>query len=288
MERSTLLAIESTRSDGFQSIAVFTMREPDWRVIPYHGRRLVGSNHAGDVVDDKIYLAGGYGDEVVVEFDLVMEEVKLVECPRVVPLERKWMTAVFAEWRRELVYFGGFSASAAPNPRNNEIHTLNVDSKKWTELHMKGELPIPRTGHAVTVKGSNMLMYGGYDSASRYLDDLWIAHLPRFAACYWTKVKVNGRVPVGRTTSVLNYLGGLVVVFGGYSRHGNVTGDVEIFCETSAEWKCAKTTHNAPISSDIELEELDVFSSYYVWSVQAHDSIIYVKTNGVYRLSIES
>ena len=167
----------------------------------------IGRNHAGDLADDKIYVAGGYGNQIIVEFDLVLEEMSVLACPRVAPLGKKWMTADFAEWRREILFFGGIGSHTNPEPRSNEIHAFNVDSKGWKLVEMKGEPPIPRTGQTAVIKGFDLFVYGGYDTSGRYLHDFWIAHLKGHTTPFWSKMGINTRVPIGRTVSNLKLLG---------------------------------------------------------------------------------
>ena len=204
-----------------------------WGPLEIAGLGITGW-HAAVLIDDKIYFFGQAGSESLVEYDIVDQSAWEVATVGKAPERKKYMTCVFAEWRNEIVTFGGQSQQNIYS-LSNETYAFNVESKSWSKLLLRGEPPKARIGHDATILGSKMFVFGGYDSRL-HLSDLWIAELERARSQFWSRVHINGRVPASGINVSLNNLNGLLVVMGGLSRLAETRQDVEVYFPDTSEW----------------------------------------------------
>ena len=193
----------------------------------------LGAWHIAQLVEDKIFLYGGDGPDVLVQFDTVLQ--KATELARIGerPFRRQFMTSVFAAWRSEIITFGGFLYGYLD--RSNETHAFNVTSKSWKKLYLHGKPPEPRTVHSATLHGTKMYIYGGYIKGAVSRADLWIADLGPFKTPSWSQTLVNGTVPRARTSATLNAVNGMFVLFGGY-HSGDYQRDIHIYFPGTTKW----------------------------------------------------
>ena len=105
-------------------------------------------------------------------------------------------------------------------------------SNTWTELDPAGDLPSPRSGHAMVYDslGARMILFGGW-GGDFGLDDTW-AYDP--AANTWTELTPAGDRPPGRDAFSMAYdsFTGRVVMFGGWDDETD-RGDTWVF---GGEW----------------------------------------------------
>ena len=244
-------------------------------------------NHATMLADDKIYLYGGevhlgrlhYSDELI-QFDIISEKATLIG-ERHPPMgKRGSMSAVWAEWRREIVYFGGIQ-SGIRTVRFNDTHSFNVDSRTWKELLMKGKLPIPRTGNACVLVGRCMYVYGGHTSYSEYLGDIQIADLSNLHNTSWSTPRLHGNASVGRTVSAFNYLKGFFICYGGYSPSAQVRHRLELFDPRLRRWLSTD-------AGEVRCEGSAPANTNYHIGVQGTDAVIYFTKTGVFELRLEA
>lgn len=66
------------------------------------------------------------------------------------------------------------------NEPSNEVWSLSIDKSPfyWNRLSLEGNMPSPWVYHAVSIwkspkKGDMVLLFGGWDSKSKALNDLW-------------------------------------------------------------------------------------------------------------------
>ena len=244
-----------------------------------------GRDHqAGALVADKIYHYGGAISRSLsfckdmIEVDLVCKTVEVVETTNEGPGERGGMSAVWAPWLGEIVFFGGVRKS---NLRFQDVFAFRVDRKSWNEVRMKGQRPASRSGHSTLLVGVDMHIFGGYSSARQYLDDLHIADLSRRSQGSWSKPRIHGRIPVARTVATLNELKGMLILFGGYSPMEDVELDMQVYLPAKREWKSGKGAQvnmTGPMPTEA--------STHYALSVL--NAVIYFTSSGVFKLSAES
>ena len=230
----TLLGGKVYWAGGSGVLTAFSFDNLRWQTL---GKPLLGISmtHVAELADEKIYFYGGVGSTALVEYDTVLGAAREVETARTGPSGRRWMTAVFAPWRREIIYFGGIHR--AGESRMNDTHAFNVDSQSWKELGLRGTPPQARTGHSAVIHEKKMYIYGGFNDDFEYLGDLWIAELSSLAAQTWSLVVTRGSLPTNRTVAALNNLNGRLVVFGGFCRDYNVRHAMSVFFPKTQEWK---------------------------------------------------
>ena len=189
----------------------------------------LGRGHVAELVEDKIYYFGGEYFDGLVEVDTVLDNsVRKVEMFNEGPSAREYMTSVFASWRNQMITFGGEKYRFS-----NEVHALDLETKAWTKLVLRGEAPERRTSHSATLLGTKMYIYGGYTDDETYVGDLWIAELGNQCAPYWSMVKTEGTSPPPRRAR-LNNLKGVLILFGSslWSRHG----ELHVYVPKENEW----------------------------------------------------
>ena len=273
-------------------------RTGEWISLPMPEDLLIGSDHAGDLVDDKIYVTGGEITDCVVEFDLALESIARVESfgDTMGPTERKSMTALYTAWRREIVFFGGHTAPEELDVEieeslvlSNETYSFNVDSKSWQLLQLKGGPPLSRTGHAAVIKGFNMYVYGGYNHMERYLREVWIAHLNTRARPYWSMPRVEGRVPPGRVRATFNNLAGYLVLFGGYSRNEDIQTRVDLYCPSKSRWITGVSTEGWRRDSMSSVEVTDTCPRYtgFPLGIEVSEGVLIFTYNYIHGIKLD-
>ena len=222
------------RSEG--NLAVLSFQSYRWQEL---GSCLLGIGdwHIAQLVEDKIYYFGGNGSTALVAYDTVLCFASEVETQNTPPSGRKFMTAVFASWRNEIITFGGLNDRFQ---RLNETHGFNVVFKTWKEIEMRGELPQPRTGHSAVCCGTKMYVFGGVNNAARLMGDLWIAELRNAVAPFWAKLKItNGSFPRERSLATFNAFQGMLVLYGGFGENIKVDQDLQVFLPGLKRWQGA-------------------------------------------------
>lgn len=228
----TLLCDAVYLATGHGKLTALSCKSWSWNNLGYCLFGL-GNWHIAQLAEEKIYFYGGNGFRGLVEYDTVLGESREVATFGEAPVGRQYMTSVFAEWRNEIITFGGFKRRN--QNRSNDTHALNVKSKSWKKLELKGKPPEPRTVHAATIVGTTMYIYGGYKDFAVLQGDLWMAELSRRDALSWSQPQINGRIPAPRILATVNNLNEAIVLFGGYGVRGTMQ-DVHIFSRKAQEW----------------------------------------------------
>lgn len=266
---------------------VFSLKDFGWqdlKAFNSFGRY----NHVSTLIGDKIYIFGGQKsafellDDLHV-IDLVMMRILRVEHASEVPGKRALMTAVWAPWHREIIYFGGVReigiGSRSENVRN-DVYALDVDFHLWRVVNTQGRLPPKRTHHSATTVGRMMYIYGGIGIRQDYLEDIHIADMRFKDVFLWSEVWLQGRVPIGRMNTAFDYLSGVFVLFGGYTEMASVGNDLDIYVLDKGEWQSSKDRNIAVLG-----EAPEVRSEIAVAQV---NSIVYFTKSGVYRLELDT
>lgn len=261
--------------------AIFQIDSHTWTPLPAPEVSLDRYYHTAVLVEDKIYFHGGeiastHLDDLV-EYDTVLSTFRQIY-PHKGNLKRSAGSAIFAPWRREIIFYAGIEYGGAPM-RRNDATFLNVDTMTWSDTTTKGELPPPRSAHDASLDLYNMYIFGGYGGGNLYLNDLWVADLSTRFTMTWSKVVSTGLTPVGRSVLCLNKLGPMLVLFGGYGGYGNVREELELFVLKDKNWtkapgEIAKLEGNLPFSHGYASENVN-------------DSILYFTAKGVYKLSLD-
>ena len=223
--------------DGYGLVVSFL--DFGWKPLNFPNPPPRRFHHVATLAGDKIYIYGGRAPSIDKELkghvvvDPVMESAHALETSTAGPRKRHQMTAVWAPWRREIVYFGGHRS---PNLVFNDVHAFDVDSSRWRRIEMKGSLPAKRTGHSAVLVGTKMYIYGGHTSLKPFggfLQDMFIADLRGLeASASWSAVALHTGFPTARTLAALNYARGVIVMFGGYSSRHYLGQDLNCYSLT--------------------------------------------------------
>lgn len=249
-----------------------------WRWEELGNRLLgIGKYHIAQLSAEKIYFYGGLGSPALVEYDTVLGKARKVETTGDSPYRRQYMSSVFAAWRSEIITFGGMFLDM--HTRSNQTHALNVESKSWRKLELKGKRPKPRYLHTAAILGTKMYIYGGTNERSAPLDDLWIAELSQSLAPYWSQPQVNGTIPHARTGGSLNILKGMILLFGGDNRL-NELRDFHLYFADSLTW-CGESSQS--VERKGEPPKVTIKS----YGVTTATGVLYLTRSGIFLLSQE-
>lgn len=133
-----------------------------------------------------------------------------------------------------MIIFGGFKEGE----RTNEIATYNMKSNVWQIIQYKEgqKTPCPRSGHAAIFYPNKRQMYifGGKDSNSQKLNDLWAFDME---SSTWSQIlPVDGRSPDPRSGHSACYFEGYILVFGGILEVTKELNDVQVFVIKEQKW----------------------------------------------------
>lgn len=250
----------------------------NWRWLKLSSRLTgIGRGHMAQLVDDKIYLFGGFGQWAVIEYDIVLESVREVFTVGESFGGIQFMASVNAPWRKEIITFGGLLAGTVTS--SNEIHTFKSDTKTWKKLEMRGSKPAPRSGACACLRGSKLYIYSGY-GLNGFFRDLWIAELSNHCPPFWAQVQMKSNYPPPRIVSCMSQLAGLFVVFGGAGEPVNVRRDLRVFDINENLWLSQSIGEIEVKGGPPSQQELHI-------DVAVSNGIIYLTKSGIYMLSLD-
>ncbi|KAI8443858.1 hypothetical protein BY996DRAFT_8186502 [Phakopsora pachyrhizi] len=112
--------------------------------------------------------------------------------------------------------------SSAAALHQNQVLTVGV-------VETRGEVPLPRVGHASVGVGNVLIVWGG-DTKTRedqkQDDGLYLLNL---STREWTRVKVSGQSPEGRYGHSAAIIGSKFYIFGGQTDNGSFMNDLWAF-----------------------------------------------------------
>lgn len=113
-------------------------------------------------------------------------------------------------YKDSLIVFGGYDGS-----RHNSIYSLHLPSNHWTLLlpAVGSSVPMPRSHHAMAIRGNFMYIFGGLSNEGKLLSDLHVFDLERLT---WKALNPGGSGPCARINHTGHILANFFVVFGGY------------------------------------------------------------------------
>ena len=120
---------------------------------------------------------------------------------------------------------------------NNQVLCFDPSSQKWTNPKCNGTAPCPRLGHASTIVGDHVWMFGG-TNFDFYLNDLYQFDL---ISLTWTEIQTSLAKPVQRQFCSLNAVSEhQIVLHGGLSESSGSDkkqNDTWVFDLQSLSWK---------------------------------------------------
>ena len=262
--------------------AVLSLGASTWKILDVPVTIRTRAFHTAVLVDDKIYINGGEQegqqyDTTMVEFDTVTEAYSHVETSAAGHRERTGASAVYTEWNRSIVYFGGMEYGNA-QPRRNDITIFSFYTLSWRPAIPKGQLPPPRSGHGATLDMFNMYVFGGFGGGKTFFNDLWIADLQYMPVVTWSLVECGGFTPAGRITPSLNKIGSFLLVLGGSSPAQVKDENAVLLYLERKEW--AKVP-----SESVKLSGIGPLARSYN-AVKVTDGLQYLEAGGVYKLAV--
>jgi len=192
---------------------VFEKIEPVGNIPPAVSRHRIVS------IDDKIYSFGG----------ILQDKKKLNSVSKFDPTTLQWeelsvqgeapqprCDSVVVAYQRKLIVFGG-SVQDLVFP--SDLHIFDIDTQKWTQPPVQGDVPPARIGCTGVVVGDVMYVYGGGDydkDQQKYkalFTEIWALDLKKFI---WSRVPTEGEVP--NISDFLNVfvIGNHLVIEGGW------------------------------------------------------------------------
>ncbi|MEW6685657.1 MAG: kelch repeat-containing protein, partial [Candidatus Edwardsbacteria bacterium] len=181
--------------------------------------------------NNKMYIFGGaskdYGEERwryelhVLDLDNYQwSEIKPLGNP---PSRRGYTPMIYDRVNNRMVVFGGLDASQC----FNDTYALDLNSLSWSALAPAGTLPTARSAHSAIydVLNQRMVVFGGGDSVSNKLNDVWALDLTKGNE-NWVQLAPSGIPPSPRYfhTAIYHSANHRMIVHG-----GNVGGDTNTY-----------------------------------------------------------
>lgn len=218
-------------------------KSPSWREIVSNGPKPdPRSGAASVVVDNKLYIFGGYGGHGrlgdFVCYDFIKRTWKIIPNRGDIPGRRENNGMVC---RGNCLYlFGGY------NGENwlNDFHEFNLETQTWHKLEPKEDehpAPVPRFGYVSAVWSDYFVVWGGYNG-STWLSDMSIYN---FTTKKWTAVEAKGVRPSVRSCPSWTQYEKSIYMFGGYNGSTRLNDFFE-FNVSTLTWTRLATTGPAP------------------------------------------
>jgi len=107
--------------------------------------------------------------------------------------------------------FGGYDYTYFYN-----LAVFDIVARTWTYPEVKGDIPLPRSNHALTVIGNKLYIFGGSigDKPDKYTvtNDFYILDIPTLT---WSKIPTSPETPSVRVGHVMTSIGKNLYMFGG-------------------------------------------------------------------------
>ncbi|RAL42474.1 hypothetical protein DM860_016761 [Cuscuta australis] len=124
------------------------------------------------------------------------------------------------------------------------VKEFDLRSNTWLDLKTKGDAPIARGGHSVSLCGNSLVIFGGQDAAeASRLNDL---HILDLVSREWCKPVTGGVPPAPRVDhAAAVYADRNLLIFGGSTNDG-FCNDLHVFNLDSWEWSTPKVHGEIP------------------------------------------
>lgn len=180
-----------------------------WTVVKAKGEPpRLRSLHVGIVVNDALYIFGGYDGSNRVndfyKFDFKFSQWSRINSTSQAPSARDRHIAV--SYQNCIYIFGGYDGCN----RVNDFWKFDPITEQWSLVEGPGNPPTPRHSHSGVEHDGSMYIFAGYDG--NYRSDF---HQFDFKAHKWSAVTVKGSCPKARyRTSAVAYQNKMLVVGG--------------------------------------------------------------------------
>ncbi len=131
----------------------------------------------------------------------------------------------------QLVVYGGATGSGGLAP--DELYLLDLkngeQNAEWIIVPVRGQTPGRRYGHSLVFLKPYLILFAG-NYGNEAVNDVWIFN-SESQPLQWSKLEIQGELPPTRvyhTAAVCNFgfANGMMVIFGGRKKDGNVLNDM--------------------------------------------------------------
>uniref|UniRef100_A0AC35GVZ2 Uncharacterized protein n=1 Tax=Panagrolaimus sp. PS1159 TaxID=55785 RepID=A0AC35GVZ2_9BILA len=167
---------EYTHRRYTNSVYAFNFETLTWENLPTKGKAPSHRDfHASAIVNDKMYIFGGRGDD-----------------------EDSSTTT---------------TSTSTLDTYCDKLYSFNLKTNEWEELETTGDRPTFRRSHSMWEYCGKLYLFGGYDSINDiHFNDFYVFDTIKL---YWTRLRPNGKHPTPRRRQCSAIVGNKVFIFGG-------------------------------------------------------------------------
>lgn len=190
------------------------------------------TEHASVVIDDRMYLIGGYAGQYgycmdIIVYDFITGKFYIEESSGHRPMKRSGHTII--EYKRNIYVFGGWDG----NVTNNDFFKYNTEKKTWKKVKKKrGKKPSARRSHCAVRHENKMYVFGGFDGVGFSESEM---HCFDFTKEKWSVVKTRGTRPSARSRARMVVYHNKLAVIGGWNKKKHFNDWFEFNLE-SGKW----------------------------------------------------
>ncbi|ETV86145.1 hypothetical protein H257_02603 [Aphanomyces astaci] len=176
-------------NDLFQ-LRIHTNGSCDWSRVAFRKGPLPRWKHSATLVDNKIFLFGGFHNATTRFQDVWIFNPITMEWSQPVPqaTPRASMAQVSKAslgWpgcpaprgghtasliNREIFIFGGYGGQGYSRRDFDDLYALNVDTMAWGKVSTKGKGPERRSGHQACAVDTTLFVFGGWNCTTQFND----------------------------------------------------------------------------------------------------------------------
>jgi dynein heavy chain len=176
-----------------------------WSKLEPSGSKLPGARykHTTAVLDDKIIVFGGFLDSSKRFNDVWIFDTKSGQWSQPPPGQTETLEDGTSRFKRDwpncpeprgahsatligdrMYVFGGYGGDGYASRDFNDLHVLDCYSWEWIALETTGDVPPPRSGHQAVAVGTDLYVFGGWNSVEEF-DDMYVLDTELLE---WTKL----------------------------------------------------------------------------------------------------
>ncbi|WOL16461.1 acyl-CoA-binding domain-containing protein 4 [Canna indica] len=195
----------------------------NWKVLPTYGNKPTPRfHHAASIVGSKMVVVGGDSSRGLLSDTMILSLDTLTwaaATPKVYSPSRVSLKIPackghsLVSWGNSILLVGG---KTDPPSDKLSVWSFDVETEIWSHIEAKGNVPVSRSGHAVLIAGTALILFGGEDVKGRKLNDLFMFDLKSLT---WLPLHYKGTGPCARSNHVAAlYEDKLLFIFGGQSK----------------------------------------------------------------------
>ncbi|KAL3866524.1 hypothetical protein ACJMK2_043817 [Sinanodonta woodiana] len=151
--------------------------------------------------------SGSYGEPVDNDIEVTWESVS---ADYRFPLREGQCTCSHGN---KMYIFGGVLQSDTEILESNELHCFDIDTKTWSKVVVKGQIPPPRSAASLVSVGNKLLLFGGLSQECGWFDDV---HIFDTEISTWQLLETEGRRPSPRDKLQAVAFPPFIYYFGGF------------------------------------------------------------------------